>query len=100
MSKVTEIKNVIEQINKILEEIKEYELTNDEKMDYFFDNHEELTNKYPFLIKQFIDGNDLSMLNVMLRTLEEKEKYNLDNNTVDKQMGEILASQYLKQDKK
>jgi hypothetical protein len=97
---VTVLREKIEEIKVILKEIEEFDMNLDDTLDYFHDNHLELLKDFPFLIKQLHSNDDNTMLEVMLKTLEEKGKTNKSKKEMDKEMGDVLANVYLKDFKK
>ena len=91
---VKELRKVIERIKNI--NIKIFSKTLEEKEDYFFKNHSDIMNKYPFLVSQICSGQDLTKLEYMLNSLEQVEKGNSTQNEMDKIIGERLADEYVK----
>jgi hypothetical protein len=91
---VKELRSIINRIKNI--NIKNYSKTLEEKEDYFFKNHSDIMNNYPFLVSQVCSGNDLDKLEYMLNNLEQIEKGNSSKNEVDKVIGERLADEYVK----
>ena len=91
---VKELRNVIERIKNI--NIKIYSKTLNEKEDYFFKNHPDIMNNYPFLVSQICSGKDLDKLEYMLNSLEQVEKGNSSKEEMDKIVGERLADEYVK----
>ena len=92
--KVDDLRNIIERIKNI--NIKIFSKTLEEKEDYFFKNHSDIMDKYPFLVSQICSGGDLSTLDYMLSSLEQVEKGNSTNDEMDKIVGERLADEYVK----
>lgn len=91
---VNELRTIINRIKNI--NIKIYSKTLEEKEDYFFKNHSDIMNKYPFLVSQVCSGQDLDKLEYMLNSLEQVEKGNTSQNEMDKIVGERLADEYVK----
>ena len=74
MSKVNNIKNIIKKIDSIVLELKNKHITEENEIeDYFWDNHSDIMNDYPFLVCQTIAGSDRKMLDYMIQTLEQIE---------------------------
>jgi hypothetical protein len=100
------LREKIEEIKGILKEIEEFDMSMDDVLDYFHDNHLNLLKDFPFLIKQLHSKEDNTMLEVMLKTLEEQEqeqengKTNKSKKEIDTDIGDILANVYLKDFKK
>lgn len=97
MSKVDELKNVINNIKNIIKDLENKEI-NDLKAreNYFWDNHGELMNRYPFLVSQLCSSNDDSMLDYMLNQIEQMEKGNKTNKETDVQVGQKIVDTYVK----
>ena len=91
---VNEIKKVIDRIKRI--NLKIYSKTLSEKEDYFFQNHYDIMENYPFLVSQICSGEDLSKLDYMLSSLEQVENGNSTKDEMDKIIGEKLADEYVK----
>lgn len=91
---VKELKEIISRIKNI--NIKIFSKTLEEKEDYFFKNHPDIMNKFPFLVSQICSGKDLDKLEYMLSSLEQVEKGISSKNEMDKIIGEKLADEYVK----
>ena len=91
---VKEMRSVIDRIKNI--NLKIFSKTLEEKEDYFFTNHSDIMDKYPFLVSQICSGNDLDKLEYMLSSLEQIENGNSSQNEMDKIVGERLADEYVK----
>ena len=96
-----ELRTKIEIIQKIINQVrKDQQFTNNDEIEnYFWENHSNLMNSYPFLVSQLISSNDLSMLNTMIEQLEEIENGNKTQNEVDIEIGEKLADKYIDKNK-
>lgn len=90
---VNELKEIINRIKNI--NIKIFSKTLDEKEQYFYDNHKDLMEKYPFIVYQICSGGDLSMLDIMLEELQKVEDGRKTNEQADVEMGEYLAEKYV-----
>jgi len=90
---VKELEQVINRIKNINLKLMSYSL--EEKENYFYDNHQELMEKYPFLIFQICSGEDLSMITHMLNELRKIENGQKSQEQVDVEMGEMLAEKYV-----
>jgi hypothetical protein len=92
---VNDIKKTIKNIKTIIQNIELKGInSSSSKEDYFWKNHPELMNKYTFLISQLCSNTDNTMLDVMIKQLEQVEKgKNMDE--ADKEIGEKLANSYL-----
>lgn len=91
---VNEVKKMIKRIKNINNKI--VNKTIEEKENYFFKNHSDIMEKYPFLVSIICSGDDLNMLDYMLNHLEQIEKGNSSQLEVDKIVGERLSSEYVK----
>ena len=91
---VKELRNVINRIKNINNKI--YSKSLEEKEDYFFKNHGDIMNNYPFLVSQICSGGDLGKLDYMLNNLEQIENGNSTKEEADKIVGERLADEYVK----
>lgn len=97
MSKVEEIKKIIKNIDKIVIELKNKNITNEDLMEnYFWDNHADIMNKYPFLVCQIIGGADRKMLDYMIQTLNQIENENKDQADADVEIGQKIVDDYIK----
>lgn len=92
---LSEIKSSINKINVIIKNIELKGIrTPKDKEDYFWDNHPDMMNRFAFLISQLCSNNDNTMLDIMLKQLEEIEK-GKSIDAADKTIGEELAASYL-----
>jgi hypothetical protein len=92
---VNDIKNTIKNIKTIIQNIELTGITSSSgKEDYFWKNYPDLMNKYTFLISQLCSNTDNSMLDIMIKQLEQVKKgKKMDD--ADKEIGETLANNYL-----
>ncbi len=90
-----ETKKAINNIKTIIKNIEAKGiLTPDTKEDYFWNNHPDIMNRYTFLVSQLCSNYDNKMLDIMLNQLEQINKGKALNDA-DKEIGEILANNYL-----
>jgi hypothetical protein len=90
------IHEVIINIKTIINNIEKRGITTPEtKENYFWQNHSELMNKYPFLVNQLCSNTDNSMLAFMLENLNKIKKGELKQDDADKIIGEKLSDKYL-----
>ncbi len=90
-------------INKVINNIKTINnnieangiKTQKQKEEYFWKNHSELMNRYPFLVTQLISNTDNTMLNFMLDNLTKIKSGELKQDDADKIIGEKLSDKYL-----
>lgn len=97
MKKSDKIKKIIDQIDSIIKELKQKKITKEIEMeDYFWDNHSDIMNEYPFLVCQLIAGADRSMLKYMLHTLDRIETGEQEKNDADVEIGQKIVDDYIK----
>jgi hypothetical protein len=97
MKKSDKIKKVIDQIDSIINELKQKKITKEIEMeDYFWDNHSDIMNEYPFLVCQLISGADRNMLKYMLYTLDRIETGKQEQNDADVEIGQKIVDDYIK----
>lgn len=97
MSKVENIKNVIKQIDEILVELKNKKITKENDIEnYFWDNHSDIMNVYPFLVVQMASGADRKMLDHMIKTLTDIEEGKVEQEQADVDIGQKIVDDYIK----
>ena len=98
MSKAENLKKIIEKIDSIILNLKKKKKITDKKLieDHFWEKHEDLMNDYPFLVCQIIEGADRSMLDYMLRTIDEIDKGKIDQSEADVEIGQKIVDDYIK----
>ena len=97
MPKSDNIKKIIKRIDEIVLSLKEKNITEEDKMeDYFWKNHSDIMNTYPFLVCQIISGADREMLNYMLKTLDRVENGEQDQNDADVEIGQKIVDDLIK----
>ncbi len=90
------INEVINNIKTIINNIEKRGINTPEtKENYFWKNHSELMNKYPFLVNQLCSNTDNSMLSFMLEYLNKIRKGELKQDDADKIIGDKLSDIYL-----
>lgn len=88
------IRNQIKQIQEFVETIKDKNYMQREIA--IADKFPEFWDKYPFLVKKLVkDNQDLSMLEIMLSKIEKIDKGETSMATVEYDLGNKLANQYL-----
>jgi hypothetical protein len=92
---VNDLKNKIESIKLKITELKEKSTTNNDIEAYFFNNEEQLYQKYPYLIKKLIKNDDLEFLDKMISNLEMVESGEQTFASTELKLGKELADQYL-----
>ena len=92
---VNDLKNKIESIKLKITELKEKSTPNNDIEAYFFNNEEQLYQKYPYLIKKLIKNDDLEFLDKMISNLEMVESGEQTFASTELKLGKELADQYL-----
>ena len=93
---VNKLREIINQINLIILDLtKQHIFDLDKRENYFFSNYPDIMNQYPFLVSQLCSGNDSSMLETMLKHIEDMEEGKPEKE-VDIIVGEELANAYIK----
>ena len=83
----------IQNIIKNLEKKGIYDAKN--KENYFWDNHPDIMNNYPFLVSHLCSGADMQMLDIMLKQLEIVEKGIITEEEANAEIGKKLGDTYL-----
>jgi len=97
MSKVENIKKIISKIDTIVLELKKKKITDPNELEnYFWDNHSDIMNDYPFLVTQIINAADRKMLDYMIQTLTKIENGNQEQNDADVEIGQKIVDDYIK----
>jgi hypothetical protein len=90
-----ELKKMIDCIKIIIINIDKKGINVNQREDYFWNNHPDIMNKYPFLVSMLLTNMEHPMLNIMLTQLENIEKGVISQDDADKEIGEKLAEDYL-----
>ncbi len=87
------IKNIIKNIERqgIVDPIK--------KENYFWNNHSDITNKYPFLVSQLCSNTDNAMLDTMIEHLKQIDDGKISKKEADKSVSEELSKKFTPKDK-
>jgi hypothetical protein len=94
---VSELRQIISNIKNIILELDRRQIFGQEKREnYFFKNHSDIMNTYPFLVSMLCSGEDSSMLDIMLRHKEEIETGERSAVEVDEIVGEKISDSFLK----
>ena len=97
MSQVNKVKETINEIKNIIKVLESKNINSlSEREDYFWKNHPDIMNNSPFLVSQLCSGEDNSMLDFMLKKLEEKEKSNKSDKTIDMEVGQEIVDKFIK----
>jgi hypothetical protein len=83
------IKNIIQNIERqgLVDSIK--------KENYFWNNHPDITNKYPFLVSQLCSNTDNSILESMIENLKKIDEGKITKKDADKSVSEELSKKFL-----
>ena len=90
------IKETIVKLEKLINKMKLE--GNDNVLDHeleILNTYPEFYESYPFLVKKVCKGGDLNMLDTMFKNLEKVESGDKSLETVEHNLGNKLASQYL-----
>ncbi len=88
--------NTIEIIKAILKNVERNGIkTPKDKENYFWKNHMDTCNKYPFLVSHLCSGGDTKILDMMIEKLKEIENGETTQNQADEAIGKILSDKYL-----
>jgi hypothetical protein len=91
-----ELKKQISTIQNIIKNIQMKGITEEKKMEnYFWDNHPDIMDKYPFLVTHLCSGENIEMLEVMLKQLEIVEKGIMTEAEANLEIGKKLGDKYL-----
>jgi hypothetical protein len=82
------IKNIIKNIERqgIIDPVK--------KENYFWNNHSDITNKYPFLVSQLCSNADNSILESMIEHLKNIDEGKITKKDADKSIGDELSKKF------
>jgi hypothetical protein len=93
---VKELRNVISRIKNIVNILNSKMIFGSDNVeDYFYKNHPDIMNMYPFLVTQLSSGEDTSILDTMLEQLEKIENGEKTNNEAEVMIGKKLADTYI-----
>jgi len=90
------IKETIIKLQELINKMKQE--GNDNVLDHELEilhTYPEFYESYPFLVKKVCKGGDLNMLDTMFKNLEKVESGDKSLETVEHNLGNKLASQYL-----
>lgn len=88
--------NTIDIIKAILKNIERSGIKSaKDKENYFWKNHADTCNKYPFLVSHLCSGGDTKMLDLMIQKLKQIEEGEVSQNKADKEIGKVLSDKYL-----
>jgi hypothetical protein len=91
-----EIKTTINNIKTIVKNIEAKGVIKPiDKENYFWENHSDLMNKYTFLVSQLCSNTDNKILDIMLTQLDNISKGKTSLKEADKEIGQVLANNYL-----
>ncbi len=96
MSNMSDINKTLETIKNVIKNLEIRGITSSKaKEDYFWNNYQEITNKYPFLVSHLCSNGDNKMLEIMIEQLSNIKQGNISQADADKKIGELLADKFL-----
>jgi hypothetical protein len=94
-----DIIKIIDNIQTIIKNIERQGITESiNKENYFWNNHPDITNKYPFLVSQLCSNTDNSMLQNMVKYLKDIEDGKITKKDADKSISEDLSKKFTQKD--
>ena len=97
MSQVNKVKETINEIKNIIKVLESKNINSlSERENYFWDNHPDIMNSSPFLVSQLCSGEDNTMLDFMLKKLEEKETTSKNDKEIDIEVGQEIVDKFIK----
>ena len=94
---VSELRSTINNIKLIIVSIDKKQIFGQKNREnYFFENHPDIMDKYPFLVSQLVSGDNSNMLEIMLTQMEEIEKGRKSTYDAEVVIGQIITDQYIK----
>ena len=96
MKSSKEMIEVIKIINVIIKNIERNGIKNSkDKENYFWKNHPDTCNSYPFLVSHLCNNGDNKMLETMIEKLKEIENGAVTMDKANEEIGTILSNKYL-----
>jgi predicted nucleotidyltransferase len=92
---VNDIKEKIKIITEKVNELRTQNLSNIDIESHFFNNEEEMYQKYPYLIKKIIKNDNLEFLDKMVLNLQSVETGDQSFASTELKLGKELADEYL-----
>ena len=94
---VKELREKIKSIEKIISILDKKKIFGQENREnYFFENHNDIMGNYPFLVSQLCSNSDNDMLEIMLRHIEEIELGEKSKDEAELIIGDKLVNNYVK----
>jgi hypothetical protein len=94
--KMIELKNNIKTIEKIIVTLNKKQIFDlQEREEYFFKNHPDIMERYPFLVSHLCNGGDKEMLNFMLENVVAIDKGVKTSDEADLLVGKKLVNSYV-----
>lgn len=92
-----DIIKIIDNIQIIIKNIERQGITDPiKKENYFWNNHPDITNKYPFLVSQLCSNTDNSMLQNMIGYLKNIEEGKITKKDAEKSLTDELSKKFNK----
>ncbi len=92
---VNEIKDKVKIIKEKVSELRSQNIPDVDIESHFFNNEEEMYQKYPYLIKKIIKNDNLDFLDKMISNLEKVETGDQSFASTELKLGKELADEYL-----
>lgn len=96
MSKYETIKQKIVEIKKIIKNLKSKKMSDTEMENYFFDNHSDIMDNYPFLVSTLIKNENREMLDFMLENLRLMDNGTKSAHEADVDIGQKIVDDIIK----
>lgn len=96
MSKYETIKQKIVEIEKIIKNLKSKKMSDTEMENYFFDNHSDIMDNYPFLVSTLIKNENREMLDFMLENLRLMDNGTKSAHEADVDIGQKIVDDIIK----
>jgi len=97
---VKELQDVIKNVEKIIRVLDKKQIFGqEERENYFFEHHNDIMGKYPFLISHLCSNTNNDMLDIMLRHIEEVEIGEKTKEEAELIVREKLAANFIPKNK-
>lgn len=96
MSKYETLKGKISEIEVIIKDLKKQNMSNTDMEDYFFNNHKDIMENYPFLVSTLIQNENRVMLDFMLENIRLMENGTKSAHEADVDIGQKIVDDIIK----
>jgi pyrroloquinoline quinone (PQQ) biosynthesis protein C len=96
MSKYEILKNVVNEIETIINKLKNKKMSKQEIENYFWNNKKDIMDNYPFLVTNMIETDNRDMLNYMLENIRLMDNGIKTQNEADVDIGQKIVDDYVK----